>query len=217
MKDIAIYGAGGFGREMASLLKRINSIEQQWNFIGFFDDDKVHKPKGSFNEYGQVLGSIDELNCYQTPLSIILALGNPKTLYKVYSKITNSMIDFPNIVAPEASILDKDNFSMGRGNIICSFASMSCNVRLGDFNVFNNRVSLGHDVTVDSFNTFMTASRISGGTTIGRLNFFGVSAVVLPGVKIGEGTTIGANSVVMRNTKDNSVYIGNPAKKFDFI
>ena len=34
MKDIAIYGAGGFGREMASLLKRINSIEKQWNFVG---------------------------------------------------------------------------------------------------------------------------------------------------------------------------------------
>ena len=59
MKDIAIYGAGGFGREMASLLKRINSIEKQWNFVGFFDDVKEHKPKGAFNEYGQILGSIE--------------------------------------------------------------------------------------------------------------------------------------------------------------
>lgn len=217
MKDIAIYGAGGFGREMASLLKRINSIKKQWNFIGFFDDDKENKPKGSCNEYGEILGGIDELNHYKVPLSIILALGNPKILYSVYSKINNSIIEYPNIVAPEASILDCDNFSMGRGNIICSFASMSCNVRLGDFNVFNNRVSLGHDVIVDSFNTFMTASRISGGTTIGRLNFFGVSAVVLPGIKIGKETTVGANSVIMRKTKDHSVYIGNPAKKFEFI
>ena len=39
MKDIAIYGAGGFGREVASLIKRINRIENQWNFVGFFDDD----------------------------------------------------------------------------------------------------------------------------------------------------------------------------------
>lgn len=36
MKDIAIYGAGGFGREVASLIKRINRIENQWNFVGFF-------------------------------------------------------------------------------------------------------------------------------------------------------------------------------------
>ena len=33
MKDIAIYGAGGFGREVASLIKRINRIENQWNFV----------------------------------------------------------------------------------------------------------------------------------------------------------------------------------------
>lgn len=216
MKDIAIFGAGGFGREIASLLKRINHHEPTWNFIGFFDDDLANKPVGSRNEYGEILGSSSELNKYPYPLSVVLAIGKPKILKAVFLKITNPLIEFPNIIAPDASILDIDNFSMGKGNILCSFSSMSCNVRLGDFNVFNNRVSLGHDIRVGDFNSFMTASRISGGTCVGTLNFFGVAAVVLPGVKVSRETTIGANSVVMRNTKDNSVYIGNPAKKFDF-
>ncbi len=37
MKDIAIYGAGGFGREVACLIKQINdSLENpRWNFIVF--------------------------------------------------------------------------------------------------------------------------------------------------------------------------------------
>lgn len=216
MKDIAIFGAGGFGREMASLLKRINRDKPTWNFIGFFDDDAVNKPIGYENEYGKILGSSKELNNYSTPLSLILAIGNPTALKVVYEKISNSLIDFPNIVAPEASILDIENFSMGKGNILCSFSSMSCNVRLGNFNVFNNRVSLGHDVKVGDFNTFMTASRISGDTQIGMQNFFGVSAVVLPGIKVGTKTTVGANSVLIRNAKDNTLYIGNPAKKFTF-
>lgn len=40
MKDIAIYGAGGFGREVACLIERINKARETpiWNFIGFFDD-----------------------------------------------------------------------------------------------------------------------------------------------------------------------------------
>ena len=216
MREIAIYGAGGFGREVASLLKRINEITPTWNFIGFFDDDLQSKPIGSKNEYGQVLGSCQELNSYERPLSVIFAIGKPIILKKVYEKITNPLIEYPNIIAPEASILDSDNFSMGKGNIICSFSSMSCNVRLGDFNVFNNRVSLGHDVIVGSFNSFMTASRISGGTNIGVLNFFGVSAVVLPNIKIKTGVVVSANSVIMRNPVDNFTYIGNPAKKFEF-
>lgn len=148
VRDIAIFGAGGYGREMASLLKRINKQQQCWNFIGFFDDDVVNKPIGYRNEYGEILGNLEMLNTYPKPLSVILAIGKPKILKAVYEAITNPLIDFPNIVAPEAHILDIDNFSMGKGNILGSFSSMSCNVHIGDFNIFNNRVSLGHDVFI---------------------------------------------------------------------
>ena len=216
MKNIAIFGAGGFGREVASLIKRINKVEDTWNLLGFFDDDSLHKPKNSSNEYGTILGTIVDLNSYESPLSLVLALGNPKALKSVYEKIENPLIEYPNIIAPEATILDWENFSMGKGNILCSFSSMSCNVHIGSFNVFNNRVSLGHDVVVGDFNAFMTASRVSGGTKINTQNFLGVSAVVLPDITIGKEVVIGAGSVMMRNAKDATVYIGNPAKKFIF-
>ena len=39
MKDIAVYGFGGYGREIASIIKSINTVEPTWNFVGFFDDD----------------------------------------------------------------------------------------------------------------------------------------------------------------------------------
>ena len=38
MKKIAIYGAGGFGREVACLLNKINEVEPTWDLVGFFDD-----------------------------------------------------------------------------------------------------------------------------------------------------------------------------------
>lgn len=65
-KDIAIYGAGGFGREVACLLKRINAeTDQRWNLVGFFDDGLE---VGEANEYGKVLGGIEALNFWGTPL-----------------------------------------------------------------------------------------------------------------------------------------------------
>ena len=38
MKDIAIYGAGGFGREVACLIERINKARETpiWNFFSLF-------------------------------------------------------------------------------------------------------------------------------------------------------------------------------------
>ena len=42
MKDIAIYGAGGLGKEVVCLIDRINKSQSkpQWRLIGFFDDGK---------------------------------------------------------------------------------------------------------------------------------------------------------------------------------
>ena len=52
IKDIAIYGAGGFGREVACLIRIINESlkEPRWNIIGFFDDGKE---VGFKTEYGE--------------------------------------------------------------------------------------------------------------------------------------------------------------------
>ena len=38
MKDIVIYGAGGYGREIACLIKRLNAVKKEWNLLGFIDD-----------------------------------------------------------------------------------------------------------------------------------------------------------------------------------
>ncbi|MBP5769846.1 MAG: acetyltransferase [Bacteroidaceae bacterium] len=214
VSPIVIVGAGGFGREVASLLKRINRQSPTWELLGFYDDDTRTKPRGSRNEYGDILGTVDDLNQVTTPVAAILAIGFPNMLKSVKDRLTNPLISFPNIIAPEASILDPENYQMGQGNILSSFASISCNVRLGNFNVINNRTSFGHDAVVGDFNTFMTACRISGGTVIGNQNRFGVGAIVIPGVKIGTGVTVSPGSVIMRKPKDNSTYIGNPAKQF---
>lgn len=55
MKDLIIFGASGFGREVAWLVERINKIEPTWNILGFVDDaDDIQGTK--INDY-KVLGS----------------------------------------------------------------------------------------------------------------------------------------------------------------
>ncbi|MDO4993553.1 MAG: serine acetyltransferase [Bacteroidales bacterium] len=215
-KDIIIFGAGGFGREVASMIKRINANTPTWTLLGFVDDDSVHHPIGSRNEYGEILGDSNYLNSLKVPTCVTIAISNPHSVKKIVEKLSNPLLEFPNLIAADAAILDKDNFNMGYGNILCSFVSMSCHVKLGNFNVFNNRCSVGHDAVIGDFNAFMTATRISGGTTIGTLNSFGANSVLLQGLTVGENTTIGAGSVVMRKTKNGFTYIGNPAKQLFF-
>ena len=43
MQDIAIFGAGGFSREILTLIQDVNRVSPVWNVVGFFDDGY---PKG---------------------------------------------------------------------------------------------------------------------------------------------------------------------------
>lgn len=211
MKKIAIYGAGGFGREVACLLNKINEVQPSWEMIGFFDDGiEIGK---DISHFGKVLGGINELNGWPEEISIALAIGNPKTIQSVVSKITNPDIHFPNIIAPTVYFADLETFKIGRGNIIQKHCSFSCDVTIGDFNVMDGADVFGHDDVVGSFNTFMPAMRISGEVTIGNCNFFGVGSIILQQVKVGNNIRLGAGSVLMRNPKDGYLYMGNPAKK----
>lgn len=208
MKDIAIFGAGGFGREVACLIRLINEKEPTWNLIGFFDEGKE---KGSENEYGTVLGGFKELNAWKNPLALVIAIGNPNSVKQVVSGIDNPVIDYPNIIAPTTIFLDEHNLHLGRGNIICSNCLFSCNIIIGNFNIFNGYITVGHDMSCENFNVFMPAVRISGEVMIGNENFFGVNATILQQVKIGNNTKIGANSLIIKKTKDGNTYICPPS------
>jgi sugar O-acyltransferase (sialic acid O-acetyltransferase NeuD family) len=215
IKEIVIYGAGGFGREIACLIRLINESNRdvQWNLIGFLDDNPTLL--GTTNEYGVVLGDASWLNSRNERISVAVAVGNPTAVHTIVGKITNPMVDFPNLFAPSVTFLDYSNLKIGKGNIICSNCFVSCNVQIGDFNLFNGFIPIGHDAIIGNYNVVMPSSTISGGVTIGDYNFFGVRSVVLQYIKIGNNTRIGANSVVMRKTKDGFLYLGNPAKRVE--
>lgn len=38
VRDVAIFGVGGFGREVLTLINDINTQEEMWHVVGFFDD-----------------------------------------------------------------------------------------------------------------------------------------------------------------------------------
>ncbi len=216
MKDIAIYGAGGFGKEIACMINRLNEIEPTWNLIGFFDDNEALRGQ-SISHFALCLGGIEELNGYSQELAVVMAIGNPFVAKTIVEKIINPYIYFPNLISPSFVCADKDTFSMGKGNVIIGRSAATFNVTLGDFNVFNGEVVLGHDVRVGSFNFFMPTVRVSGEVKIGDCNFFGIGSIIIQQIKIGNNTRIAAGAVLMTKPKDGGLYIGNPAKLFKYI
>lgn len=216
MKDIAIYGAGGLAKEIASLIERISNKENdKWRLIGFFDDNEDLWGH-DVSHYGKVLGGIEVLNNWQTPIDIAIAIGSPTVIHKTKDRITNSRVAFPNIISPWLGFADKKTFNIGKGNIIQGACWASNDVTIGNFNLLNGDVVVGHDVTIGDYNVFMPDIRISGEVSFGNENLIGVGSIILQQIKIGNQVHIGPGAVLFTKPKDGHTYIGNPAKRFKF-
>lgn len=73
-----------------------------------------------------------------------------------------------------------------------------------------------HDITekvLNNLNTGVYYNYYSAPIKVGDNVFIGSNTVILPNIKIGNNVLIGAGSVVTKDLEDNSVYVGNPAKK----
>lgn len=210
MRDILIYGFGGFGHEVACVINHINKVEPTWNLVGFIDDGVA---AGTECRYGKVLGDLDVLNAWETPINVAISVGSPKYLDLLSSQITNPLVDYPNIIAPNVFYFDKETVSMGKGNIITFGCRFSCNVKLGNFNVLDGGISLGHDAVIGNFNMMFPEVRVSGQTVIGDKNYFGSRCFIAQCLKIGNENRFGAGTYVLRKIKDGGLYMGNPAKK----
>ena len=212
MKDLLIYGFGGFGHEVACLINHINKEKPTWNVLGYIDDGVE---AGTVCRYGKVLGDGNTLNSWDKPVAVVIAIGSCKVLEVISKNIINSNVEFPNIIAPNVFYFDKDDVTLGKGNIITFGCRFSCNTHLGNFNVLNGNISLGHDVRLGNYNVMFPETRISGQTTIGNRNFFGARTFVAQCLKIGDDCRFGAGCYVLRKTKNGCLYMGNPAKRIE--
>src|SRR5690606_25768960 len=99
---------------MALMVQQINDVQPEWNVIGFFDDGKK---SGEVVDGLTVLGGIDDLNAWQTPLAVVVALADTEVRRKVVGKIQNEKIDFPVLIHPRALVGNAGN-RFGKGTLI---------------------------------------------------------------------------------------------------
>lgn len=209
MKDIAIYGAGGFGREVLTLVEEVNRDRKEYNFIGFFDDGKE---KGEIVNNYPVIGNIDVLNSWGNPLSLIIALGNPGIKRTVFEKIHNSNLSFPSLIHPSVLIGDSQRVKIEEGCIVCAGNILTVNIVVHKFVILNLGCTVGHDTNIGEFSSFMPSVNISGDVIIGREVYVGTGAKIINQLSVGMGTVIGAGAVVTKSLPEKCTAVGIPAK-----
>lgn len=209
LKPMYIIGAGGFGREVAWLVERVNAAAPTWDFKGFLDDDaamwgmeidgcKIHRGSSFFEQCAQ------DVWC-------VFAIGNAKRRRQGVRRLQEfAHVHFATLVDPGAIVGSR--VSIGEGSVVCAGAILTVDISIGRHTIINLDCTIGHDAVLEDFVTVYPSANLSGCVRIGDTAEIGTGAQVIQGVEIGNGSVIGAGSVVIRDVEPYVTAVGSPAR-----
>jgi sugar O-acyltransferase (sialic acid O-acetyltransferase NeuD family) len=204
-RSVVIYGAGGFGREVLSLMRAL----PEWEVVAFYDDGIG---KGNHRNKIPVAGGMETLLQQEQPLDVILGIGDPMIRTRLAERLKESQHRFPVIVHPRAILQDETTITLGDGTIITAGVILTNDIHLGRHVLLNLNVTVGHDVAIGDCSSVMPGANIAGGVTIGKSVLIGSGANVLNGITIGDGARIGSGAVVTKNVEPGTTVVGVPAQ-----
>lgn len=208
MKDLYIIGAGGFGREVAWIVERINSIKPTWNLKGFIDDNETLW--GSIEGEYHVLGGCEYLSALEDVYAVC-AVGSSNVRKKIIEKLKAANVKFATLIDP--SVLRSNSVKIGEGAIVCAGTIITVDVNIGDHVIVNLDCTIGHDAVIDNFVTIYPSVNVSGNVLIGECSELGTGTQIIQGKKVISNTIIGAGAIVVKDCIESGTYVGSPAKK----
>lgn len=220
MKDLYIIGAGGFGREVAWLVERINADNkarnnpEPWSIKGFIDDneEKLGNSEGKYT----VVGNCEYLNSEVETREVyaICAVGSAKVRKKIIEKLDERIL-FPTVVDP--SVLASERVEIGEGSIICAGTILTVDIKIGKHVILNLDCTVGHDAVLHDYVTAYPSVNVSGNVDVGECAEMGTGMQIIQGKKIGAGSIVGAGAVVVKDIPENCTAVGSPAKPIKYF
>lgn len=202
----AIFGPGGFGRELVLPTRQMLAGRRPRPELVFVSDD----PKGSVVDVPHLAAdSLTEDDEY------VIAVGDSAVRRAVSERLAGRA---GRLIAPNALI--GPDVEIGEGAVFCPFTMATASARIGRHFHCNIYSYVAHDCVVGDFVTFAPKVCCNGNIHIGDGVYVGTGAVIRQGrpdkpLLIGDGAVIGMGAVVTKDVAAGSTVIGNPARPME--
>lgn len=201
---IAIIGAGCQGLVVSDIIDEMKKTNKNLFTIGFFDDGDISVGKKIGNY--KVLGRIKDISKFKVD-RVIVAIGDNKKREEIAQKLKVryfTAIHPSAVLSKSAQILEG---SMVLGGVVVNAGSW-----IGRHVILNTGCTVDHHNVVNDFAHIAPGVHLGGNVTVGAGVLVGIGATVINNIKIGKWSVIGAGSVVVKDTGDNIISFGTPAK-----
>src|SRR3954470_23914552 len=211
MAKIVVFGAG----DIARLAHFYFSTDSQHEVVAFTVDAE-YRQADSFD--GLPLVPFDHVVERYPPreyaMFIALSYGKMNDVRAAkYAEAKALGYQLASYVSSRCSFLTAvppgDNCFILEDNTVQPFVRIGNDVTLWSGN------HIGHDSTIDDHCFISSHVVVSGHVHVQRNCFLGVNATLRNGITLGEYTLAGAGAVIMKSTQPRSVYVGQPAERFD--
>jgi sugar O-acyltransferase (sialic acid O-acetyltransferase NeuD family) len=206
-----IIGAGGFGREVFSIIAALESPGSVPHPTGFIDDAPSAADLENVDALGsRVLGCVDDLIGRAEPFNAVLAIGSMSARETIAGLLVHSPVTFPVLVHPDTTV--GRGVRLSEGVVVAAGSRLSTNIEVGRHVHIDQNAVVGHDCNLGAFSRLNPQSCVSGAVTIGRSVLIGANATVLQGLRVGDQAVVGAGSCVVKNVPADTVVKGVPAR-----
>lgn len=198
---LAIYCAGGLGKEVIALARGI----ARWENIIFVDD----VTDAEWYVDAKVF-RFDALRDFPGEVEFIIANGEPRTREALYQKIKAA--GYPMTTVLSSGVVVVPGAEIGEGCILYD-CIVSADVHIEPNVLINTKAIIGHDTVIGAHSVISAFCFLGGITTVGKRVYMAPGSMAKDRIRIGDDALLSLGAVALRHVKEKAIMIGNPARK----
>lgn len=207
---LAIFGAGGHGRELAWLAELAGWKKSDLFFV-------VDRPEYLAEEVNSLpVKLLDNVATPSGGIEYVVALGDAVARERSATHCEQAGLSATTLIHPAIQL--SCTVKIGAGSVICAGTILTTNIRIGKHVHINIGCTVSHDAVLGDFATLSPGVNIAGHVQIGRHVFIGTGATIINGsssdpLVVGDGAVIAAGACVTASVEAGAMVAGVPAVK----